>query len=72
MKHYLTEKEEVLKAVSSTQNGLSTSEVEARQARDGKNKLAEGKKITLLQRIISQLIDPMVLVLIGAAIVSAR
>ncbi len=71
MKHYLTEKEEVLNALSSSQNGLSTSEVETRQARDGKNKLAEGKKITLLQRIISQLIDPMVLVLIGAAIVSA-
>ena len=71
MKHYLTEKEEVLNGVSSSLDGLSTAEVESRQARDGKNKLAEGKKITLFQRIISQLVDPMVLVLIGAAIVSA-
>ena len=71
MKHYLTEKEEVLKELSSSQNGLTANEVEVRQARDGKNKLAEGKKITLFQRIISQLVDPMVLVLIGAAIVSA-
>ncbi|MBO5040281.1 MAG: calcium-translocating P-type ATPase, PMCA-type [Clostridia bacterium] len=71
MKHYLTEKEEVLSGVSSSLDGLSTAEAESRQARDGKNKLAEGKKITLFQRIISQLVDPMVLVLIGAAIVSA-
>ncbi len=71
MKHYLLEKEDVLSELSSSQNGLTSSEVEVRQARDGKNKLAEGKKVTLLQRIISQILDPMVLVLIGAAIVSA-
>ncbi len=72
MKHYLTPKDEVVSSLStSASEGLSSSEAEARLARDGKNKLAEGKKITILQRIISQLLDPMVLVLIGAAIVSA-
>ena len=72
MKHYLTDKEEVIASLStSAKDGLSSSEAETRLARDGKNKLAEGKKITIFQRIISQLLDPMVLVLIGAAIVSA-
>ncbi len=72
MKYYLTGKEEVVKSLStSAESGLTSSEAQARLERDGKNKLAEGKKITILQRIISQLLDPMVLVLIGAAIVSA-
>ena len=72
MKHYLVEKEEVLSSLNtSASNGLSTEEAAARLERDGKNKLAEGKKITLIERIISQILDPMVLVLIGAAVVSA-
>ncbi len=71
MKQYLSEKEEVLKELnSSPDNGLTSSEAEARLAADGKNKLAEGKKVTLLQRLIAQIADPMVLVLIGAAVVS--
>ena len=72
MKYYLTEKEDVIASLqTSSETGLSTEEAAARLERDGKNKLAEGKKVTLLQRIISQILDPMVLVLIGAAIVSA-
>ncbi len=71
MKQYLSEKEEVLKELKTTsQDGLASSEAEARLAVDGKNRLAEGKKVTLFQRLISQIADPMVLVLIGAAIVS--
>ena len=72
MKYYLTDKEDVVSALeSSATQGLGSGEAEKRLERDGKNKLAEGKKITILQRIISQILDPMVLVLIGAAIVSA-
>ena len=71
MKYYLSQSEEVLQEVRSSEQGLTTEEVEARLAVSGKNKLAEGKKVTLLQRILSQLIDPMVLVLLGAAVVSA-
>ena len=72
MKHYLIEKEDVLRELqTSPDTGLTSAEAEARLARDGKNKLAEGKKVTLLQRIISQIMDPMVLVLIAAAVVSA-
>ena len=71
MKHYLTDKEEVLSSLDASVNGLSSEEAAKRLERDGKNKLAEGKKVTIFQRIISQLLDPMVLVLIGAAVVSA-
>lgn len=72
MKFYLTDKEEVVsKLETSAENGLTQAEADARLERDGKNKLAEGKKVTIFQRIISQILDPMVLVLIGAAIVSA-
>jgi len=72
MKHYLANTDEVLAEVkSSPETGLSTEEAGARLEANGKNKLAEGKKITLLQRIISQIMDPMVLVLIAAAVVSA-
>ncbi len=72
MKHYLAHTDEVLAEVkSSPETGLTTEEAGARLEANGKNKLAEGKKVTLLQRIISQIMDPMVLVLIAAAVVSA-
>ncbi len=70
MKHYLEEKETVLEALSSTANGLSEKEAQDRLEKNGKNKLIEGKKKSLFKRIIDQLADPMVLVLIGAAVVS--
>jgi len=72
MKYYLSPTDEVLSEVkSSPETGLTSEEAASRLETNGKNKLAEGKKITLLQRIISQILDPMVLVLIGAAVVSA-
>ena len=71
MKHYLEEKETVLSELSSSAGeGLSENEAQARIEKNGKNKLIEGKKKTLFQRLIDQIADPMVLVLIGAAIVS--
>lgn len=71
MKHYLEEKEAVLsKLSSSASTGLSENEAATRAEKYGKNKLVEGKKKTLFQRLITQIADPMVLVLIGAAVVS--
>lgn len=51
-------------------NGLSTAEVTERLARYGHNVLREKKKETLLQKIINQLKDFMVLILIAASVVS--
>ena len=71
MKYYLQEIAEVFKNISSSENGLSSAEAEKRLEANGKNKLDEGKKKTILQRIIEQLSDPMIIILIVAAIVSA-
>ncbi len=71
MKHYLHSADEVFTHVASSQNGLTESEAQARLEKNGKNKLEEGKKKTMLKRVIEQLSDPMIIILIIAAVVSA-
>ena len=70
MKEYLKETSEVLKELNSTGQGLSSSQAAARLEQHGPNKLAEGKKISLLQRFLKELADPMILILIAAAVIS--
>ena len=70
LKEYLTKYQDVLKEQETTEQGLSSAEVQAREAKYGKNKLAEGKKATLLQRFLGELADPMIIILIAAAVVS--
>lgn len=71
MKHYLRTAADTVSELESQLTGLSAAEAAKRLARDGRNKLDEGKKITLVQRFIEQLVNPMVLVLIAAAAISA-
>ncbi len=71
MKHYLENREEVLSDLSSHEEGISSSEAEKRMEKFGKNKLAEGKKQSLLQKFLKELANPMILVLLAAAAVSA-
>lgn len=63
--------EDVFAEVKSTEAGLTTKEAAARLARDGKNKLDEAKKDSLLKRFVKQMLDPMIIILIAAAAVSA-
>ena len=70
MKHYCADAEQVLKEVASTESGLSPDEAARRLEANGKNKLAEGKKDSLLKRFIDQLMDPMILILLAAAAIS--
>ena len=70
MKFYCNETEEVLKKVGSTGEGLTAAEAEKRLTEHGKNKLAEGKKISTVQRFVNQMKDPMIIILIVAAIIS--
>lgn len=70
MKAYLQSSNEVLKELHTTSEGLSDSEADKRLAQDGKNKLAEANKVSLLARFFDQLKDPMVLVLMAAAVIS--
>ncbi len=70
MQEYLKSSQEVLKEYDTQSGGLSSAQVSERAAKYGKNKLAEGKKKTLLMRFLEQLADPMIIILIVAAIVS--
>ena len=71
MKPYLETREETLKRLESSETGLSASEAGARLGKHGPNKLREAEKESLLKRFLGELKDPMTLVLIAAAIVSA-
>lgn len=70
MKEYLMSKEEVIAAQKSSVKGISAGEAAERLEQDGKNKLVEGKKVSIAQRFLKQLADPMIIILIAAAIVS--
>ena len=70
MKHYCADVNQVLAEVSSNENGLTPGEAARRLEQNGKNKLAEGKKASLLKRFIDQLLDPMILILLAAAAIS--
>lgn len=71
MKEYLKSKEAVMSEQSVTPSGLSSNEAAQRLETNGKNKLAEGKKDSLIKRFLSQLADPMIIILIVAAVISA-
>ena len=71
MKYYLNTVEDVFKEVKSSEKGLSGDKAAQRLLENGMNKLAEGKKDSLLKRFLSQLADPMIIILIVAAVISA-
>ena len=71
MKHYLETTEAVLKEVNSSASGLTAEEAAKRLETTGKNKLDEPPKPTLLARFIEQFKNPMIIVLIAAAVISA-
>lgn len=72
MKEYLASAEDVLKEQSTSADaGLSTSEAQTRQAKFGPNKLKEEEKTPLWIRFFQQMADPMVIMLIVAAVISA-
>lgn len=70
MKHYLQTSENVLKEFGSSKNGLSAAEAANRLEKNGKNKLVEAKKVGIFKRFISQMLDPMIIVLLVAALLS--
>ena len=71
MKHYLNKAEDVLKALKAGADGLTSEEALKRQEGYGKNKLEEAKKTSIIKRFLLQLADPMILILIAAAVISA-
>ena len=71
MNYYCEEKGAVLTELNvSEKQGLSGVEAELRLEKHGKNKLVAAKKKSLIRRFFDQLTDPMIIILIVAAVIS--
>ena len=70
MKDYLMTSEEVLRSQKSGESGLSSTEAASRLERDGRNKLAEAKKDSMLKKFFDELKEPMLIILMIAAVLS--
>ncbi len=71
MKFYTDSTQDVLNELQSSDSGLSSAQASERLERYGRNKLRDAKKTSLIKRFFEQLKDPMIIILIIAAIVSA-
>ena len=71
MKHYFEGKDAVISAMGSSDEGLGAAEAAERLKKNGKNKLVEPKKVSLLRKFFSEFADPMIIVLLVAAVLSA-
>ena len=70
MKYYHEDAERVLAELHSAKEGLSAQEAQRRLEENGKNKLAEGKKDSLIKQFFKQMADPMIIILLVAAAIS--
>ena len=70
-KTYTQSAEEVLCGLGVSAEGLSTEQARERLAKYGPNKLKEAEKATWFQRFMAQLKDPMLIILMIAAVISA-
>ena len=70
MRFYCEEKETVMQAVNSSENGLTSLEAAKRLEENGKNRLEAAKGKSIIQRFLEQLSDPMIIILLAAAAIS--
>jgi len=70
MKEHLRDVSKVLDELDTSIEGLSSSEAEKRLQKHGKNALKEEKKTPLIVRFLQQLKEPMLIILIVAAVIS--
>ena len=71
LRHYLEQKETVLEQLGTSSAGLTQAEAEKRLEENGKNKLKEPEKESLIKRLLKQMADPMIIILLVAAAISA-
>ena len=72
MKHYLEESTKVLEELNvDPERGLSASDADRLLAENGKNKLKEAEKESLLKKTVNALADPMIIMLLVAALIQA-
>ncbi|MFL8888590.1 cation-translocating P-type ATPase [Helcococcus kunzii] len=71
-KFYLGDKSQVLTTLSSDKDkGLTSSEAQTRLEKYGKNEIEEKKGKSFFQKLLEQILDPMVLILLAAAFISS-
>ena len=70
-KTYTLSTDQVLAQLGVDENGLTSKQAQERLGKYGPNKLKEAKKPSLIQRFFAQLTDPMLIILMIAAAVSA-
>ncbi len=70
MKYYLEGADKALEELNTTRDGLSMEEANARLLKNGKNKLNEAKGKSFIVKFFEQLKDPMIIILLAAAVVS--
>jgi len=70
-KSYTQSVQDVLRSLDASAEGLTSAQAQERLQKYGPNKLKEAEKATWLQRFMAQLKDPMLIILMIAALVSA-
>ena len=70
-KTYTQSAQDVLSELGVSTDGLTSAQVQQRREKYGLNKLKEAEKATWFQRFVQQLKDPMLIILMIAAVVSA-
>ncbi|WBW50501.1 cation-translocating P-type ATPase [Peptoniphilus equinus] len=71
MEWYNKSESQIFEELQTSKEGLSSAEAAARLDKYGTNELAREAKTPFIKKVIAQIIDPMILILIGASIVSA-
>ena len=70
MKEYLKTADEVLKDLNSNENGITSKEANKRLEENGYNKLKEPPREGMIKKFFKSLMDPMIIMLLAAAIIS--
>ena len=70
MKEYLQSQDEVISSLKTSREGLSAEEAGRRLSEYGPNKLEEKKKDSILKKFLEELSDPMLIILMIAAVLS--
>ena len=70
LKFYCEQIDYALQQTQSRREGLTSADAQKRLETNGKNKLAEAKKDSIIKQFLKQLADPMIIILLAAAAIS--
>ncbi|MGI6107914.1 MAG: cation-translocating P-type ATPase [Lachnospiraceae bacterium] len=70
MEEYLREPQQVMRELGSSEQGLTEEQAKKKLAETGPNKIREAKKESIFHKFLMELADPMIIILIVAAVIS--